>query len=184
MKNKLTVIVVVLVLLGVSGYFLMPKSPSNTAVNKSGETVFDSIKDAMSKSLSLKCVYKDEKGKETTTYIKGGAVRVMMQTDNDVNQPNNIVMKDMKMHMWSEAGKTGFVYTLNPENVTPGTGASADTDNEQQASVLAQVEKYKDACKAEVVADSMFTIPTDVNFQDMSALQKQMMKGLPQGNGQ
>ncbi|KKQ23729.1 MAG: hypothetical protein US40_C0007G0043 [Candidatus Roizmanbacteria bacterium GW2011_GWC2_37_13] len=184
MKNTL-VVIVLLALLGVGGYFylssrgMMPKAPVGTGGAQSGGNVFTSIKDALSKSLSLKCVYKDENGVETTTYIKGGAVRVMMQSGGDPNQPNNIIMKDMRMHMWSDASKTGFVYTLEKSGTDETTSGQAN--NEQQESVLAQIEKYKDACKTEIIADSMFSVPTDVNFQDMQALQEQMMQGLPQG---
>src|SRR3990170_6335887 len=181
MKN-LIVVLVVLALLGVGGYFylssrgMMPKVP----------TSFTSIKDALSKSLSLKCVYTDEDGVETTSYIKGGSVRVMMTGGADSEQPNNIVMKDKKMHMWSDASKTGFVFTIEePKDVTPfptieGQEERSQSGADQEESVLAQIEKYKDACKAEVIADSMFAIPTDVQFQDMNALQEQMMKQAPQ----
>ncbi len=190
MKNIL-IVIVILALLGVGGYFyltsrgMMPKAPIGSG-NKTGGGVFTSIKDALSKSLSLKCVYKDEKGIETTTYIKGGAVRIIMQAGSDPNQPNNIIMKDKKMYMWSDTSKTGFVYTLEePKDVTPFPTVKEEkpedkTGGNQEESVLETIEKYKDACKSEVVADSMFAVPTDVNFQDMSALQKQLMKGSPQ----
>ncbi|MBI5127343.1 hypothetical protein HZA76_02705 [Candidatus Roizmanbacteria bacterium] len=189
MKNVL-IVIVVLALLGVGGYFyltsrgMMPKAPVGSG-NKAGGGVFTSIKDALSKSISLKCVYKDEDGVETTTYIKGGAVRVMMQAGKDTDQPNNIVMKDKKMHMWSDTSKTGFTYTLEePKDVTPFPTVEESGKNKsgtkQEESVLETIEKYKDACKPEVVADSMFAVPTDVNFQDMSALQKQFMQGSPQ----
>ena len=183
MKN-LIIVLVVLVLLGGGGYFYLTRS--GTMPKPPGGNVFTSIKDALSKSMSLKCVYKDEQGVETTTYIKGGAVRVMMQGTTDKDQPNNIVMKDKKMYMWSDISKTGFVYTIQ-EPTTPyptikvekGLEPEKTPANQQQESVLESIEKYKDACKAKAVADSMFAIPTDVQFQDMEALQKQMMQGLP-----
>lgn len=194
MKN-LIVVLVVLALLGVGGYFYlssrsaMPKLPGVTTGQNAGGNVFTSIKDALSKSLSLKCVYTDESGVETTSYIKGGAVRVMMAGQTDASQPNNIIMKDKKMYMWSDAKKTGFVFTIEEPEVTPLPNEDkkmvrpedSDAGTKQEESILAQIEKYKDACKPEVIADSMFAVPTDVNFQDMDALQKQMMKGLPQG---
>ncbi len=184
--KKVLIVVVLLLLLG-GGYYYMtskgmlPKTPQGSVTtgtqSNSGTNVFTSIKDALSKSLSLKCVYKDEQGKETTTYIKGGAVRVMMQAGTDVSQPNNIVMKDLKMHMWSDASKTGFVLTLKqPEKVSPVVNnGTAGSSNQQEESVLATIEKYKNSCKTEVVADSMFSVPTDVKFQDMEALQRQML---------
>lgn len=175
----------VVLLLGIGGYFYLsskgmtPKVPAGS----SGGNVFSSIKDALSKSLSLKCVYKDESGIQTTSYIKAGSVRVVMEGNADAEQPNNIIMKDKKMHMWSDASKTGFIFTIEEPEVTPLPNEDKkmvrpeDSDaGGKQESILAQIEKYKDACKAEVVADSYFTIPTDVQFQDMNALQEQMMK--------
>jgi hypothetical protein len=194
MKNAVIGLVLLLVL-GAGGYLylnsrgMVPKVPGAMVGNNTakGGGVFTSIKDALSKSVSLKCVYKDEQGVETTSYIKNGAVRVMMAGSTDVQQPNNIIMKDMKMNMWSDTTKEGILLTIDtptdvtPPEVPPGTELSEDNKGAgQQESILATIEKYKDACKPEVVADSMFTVPTDVKFQDMSALQKEMMKGLPQ----
>ena len=42
--------------------------------------------------------------------------------------------------------------------------------------VYAMLEKFKNSCKASTVADSLFTPPTDIKFQDYS----EMMKGLQQ----
>ena len=193
MKNAV-VVIVVLIVLAVGGYYYMkskgvtPQTIVTNQLNKTTSGVFTSIKDALSKSLSLKCVYKDDKGVETTTYIKGGAVRVMMSNLQDPTQPNNVIMKDKKMYMWSDANKTGFTLVVEePKNVSPvpTTKEEAITptkeSSNQQESFLAEIEKYKNMCKPEVVADSQFAIPTDVKFQDMNALQNEMMKGLPNG---
>jgi hypothetical protein len=174
------------------GYFYLsyrditPKAPLGLSGNQTGGNVFTSIKDALSKSLSLKCVYKNEEGVETTTYIKGGAVRVMMTSAAAGDeQPDNIIMKNKMMYMWNNTTKTGFSLKLEePKDLTPFPTVKQDGNavkkEDQQESVLAEIEKYKDACKAEVVSDSMFSVPTDVKFQDMSALQEQMMKTIPQ----
>jgi hypothetical protein len=174
------------------GYFYLsyrditPKAPLGLSGNQTGGNVFTSIKDALSKSLSLKCVYKNEEGVETTTYIKGGAVRVMMTSAAAGDeQPDNIIMKNKMMYMWNNTTKTGFSLKLEePKDLTPFPTVKQDRNavkkEDQQESVLAEIEKYKDACKAEVVSDSMFSVPTDVKFQDMNALQEQMMKKVPQ----
>lgn len=181
--KKIVPVLAILVLLGVSGYFYMnlPKAPLGTATNNAGSTnVFTSIKDALSKSMSLKCVYKDEKGAETISYIKGGAVRVMVTETGETEQYENILMKDKKMYMWSDKTKQGFTLVIKePENISPVQQTGDENTKQDQESVLAQIEKYKDACKVEVIADSYFTVPSDVQFQDMDAFQKQMMKGIP-----
>ena len=189
--KKLLPVLLILIFFG-GGYFYLsfrgitPKAPLGLSGNQTGGNVFTSIKDALSKSLSLKCVYKNEEGVETTTYIKGGAVRVMMTSAAAGDeQPDNIIMKDKMMYMWNNTTKTGFSLKLEePKDLTPFPTVKQDGNavkkEDQQESVLAEIEKYKDACKAEVVSDSMFSVPTDVKFQDMSALQEQMMKTIPQ----
>lgn len=177
--KKILPVLVVLFLLGIGGYFFMSSKGTlpKTLVNTGTSNVFESIQDALSKSLSLKCTYKDEKGIQTTTYIKGGAVRVNMEGIKDNEQPGSIILKDKKMYMWNEVSKTGFTYTITEPEVTPGT-ESPKVDN-KDASVLAGIEKYKDSCKTEIIADSFFIPPADVKFQDMSAFTENLKKQVP-----
>lgn len=194
--KKALIAIIILLLLGVGGYYylnsknLVPKSPVNmigSGTTASGG-IFGSIKDALSKSLSLECSFKDEQGKQTTVYIKAGAVRTTFDNSKDTTQPNNVIMKDKKIYMWNDVSKTGLTYTLEePKNISPvpsvnvPTGApEKNSGNSQQDSILATIDKFKNSCKPGAVADSYFTVPADVKFQDMSALQKEMMKGLPQ----
>jgi len=177
MKKVLPIVAVVLLLI-VAGFFLKgTKKPGTSLLNKPEGNVFNSIKDALSKSLSLKCVYKDEQGVQTTTYIKGGAVRVIMEGIKDKEQPNTIILKDKKMYMWNEISKTGFTYSITEPKVTPGQ--VTENSGDKNESVLAEIEKYKDSCKTEVIADSFFVPPTDVKFQDMSAFTENLMKQVP-----
>jgi len=190
--KKIISVLAILSFLGVGGYFYMnskgtvPKTPFGTATSTGGSTnVFTSIKDALSKSLSLKCIYKDEKGIQTTTYIKGGAVRVMMEGVKEKEQPNNIVLKDKKMYMWDEITKTGFTFTMTEPKISPpkadGKLPDMGGDNKNEE-LLAGIEKYKDSCKTEIIADSFFTPPADVKFQDMSAFTENLMKQVPTAN--
>lgn len=173
--KKIVPVLVILLILGVGGYFYMsskgalPKAPLGTA-NNTDSNVFTSIKDALSQSLSLKCVYKDEQGVQTTTYIKGGAVRVTMEGVKEKDQPNSIILKDKKMYMWNEVSKTGFTFIITEPEVTPGTLPETTTNKDE--SLLAGIEKYKDSCKTEVVSDSFFSVPTDVKFQSMEDFTK------------
>jgi hypothetical protein len=184
--KKIVPVLVILFLLGASGYVYMnskgvvPKTPFETATNTGSTNVFSSIKDALSKSLSLKCVYKDEQGIQTTTYIKGGAVRVAMEGIKEKDQPNSIILKDKKMYMWNEISKTGFTFIITEPKVTPGK--LSETAANKDESVLAGIEKYKNSCKTTVIADSFFTVPIDVKFQDMSAFTENLMKQVPTTN--
>lgn len=177
MKN-LVPVVIILLLLGVGGYLFMnsQKTKPSTTVTTQGTTqqggnIFTSIQDALSKSLSLKCDYPnpDGKGGTVTSYIKNGAVRVSsiaMGTEGN----GSVIMKDNKMWIWDDVKKTGMTLTLDTSKLTPGAGAASNDD--QKAKVLAEMEKYKNYCKTEVVADSLFTPPADIKFTDLQNLMK------------
>lgn len=177
MKNIIPVIVVILILLGAGGYLFMNSKKAvtptgntvNTKVETTGGNIFTSIKDALSKSISLKCDYPDPTGKGTiTSYIKNGAVFVASM--NMGTQGNgSAIIKDNKMWLWNTTTKQGMLFDLNTGN--NGTPAVNQSDK-----VLQEMEKYKSYCKTDVVSDSLFTPPVDVKFQDLNAL----MKGVDQ----
>jgi flagellar basal body-associated protein FliL len=188
--KKIVLVLVIFILLGVGGYFYMSskgtlqKAPIGAGSNNSSSNVFTSIKDALSKSLSLKCTYKDEKGIQTTTYIKGGAIRVMMEEVKEKEQSNNVILKDKKMYMWNEITKTGIIFTMTEPKISPVkvAGKIPEAPTNKDASLLAEIEKYKDSCRAEIIEDSFFTPPADVKFQDMSAFTESLMKRVPTAN--
>lgn len=185
MNRLIVIIVVVLLLLGGAFFYFnvagkKTLKPSEMLQQGSGQNVFTSIKDALSKSVSLECKYKDEKGREYKTDIKAGAVRVTVKSEPESKEPNNFLMKGTKMYMWNENTKKGFVYAWQlPEGTTPGAtkpSVAATGQTNQSQSILAQIEKFKDACHPAVLPDSLFTQPSDVEFQDMETIQKQFMQ--------
>jgi len=186
MKN-LVPVVVVLLLLGVGGYYVMNMKSSKPPVMEQKTTgtteqkgnIFTSIQDALSKSLSLKCEYPnpDGKGGTVTSYIKNGAVRVMSIAMGPQGN-GSAIMKSNKMWIWDDVKKTGMMLSFDPSKVVKPTGGTPSTDD-QSAKVLAEMEKYKNYCKTEVVADSLFTPPTDVKFTDLES----MMKGFKVPSG-
>ncbi len=190
MKNLIPV-VVVLLLLGVGGYVFMNSQkakPVTMEKKTSGSTqqegnVFTSIRDALAKSLSLKCEYPnpDGKGGKVTSYIKNGAVRVMNMGMNTEGY-GHAIMKDSKMWIWSEGKNEGMMLTLNKPEAEK---AAAEKKEDQSEQVLEEMEKYKNSCKTEVVADSLFTPPANVRFADLEGMMKKagsdMMKQIPTG---
>ena len=190
MKN-LVPIVIVLLLLGVGGYFVLssqkakpPMMEQKTAgTTQQGGNVFTSIKDALSKSLSLKCEYPNPSGKGgmVTNYIKNGAVRVM-NMGMDTEGYGHAIMKDSKMWIWSEGKNEGIMFALNKPEVEKAAPVKKEDQSEK---VLEEMEKYKDSCKTEVVADSLFTPPANVKFTDLENMMKgvgeEMMKKVPTG---
>ena len=171
--NKKVIIALVVVLLLVAGYLLM-KPKSQTSSDSSKSSFFTSVKDALDKNISLFCEFKDESGKVTKSYIKNGTVRVSSTTDD---QAGEIIIQKEKMYIWDEKTKAGFIYEIKKEDQTE-VGVTG-TQTVQSQSYLNMIEQYKDSCKVAVLEDSMFTPPTNINFQDMSSLLENLQKQIP-----
>jgi hypothetical protein len=175
MKKNLWIIIVVVTIVLIGGFSYFSKSgkgPGQSTKVGSTETkkdIFSSIKDAMSRSLSLKCEYQGTEGK-TTTYIKGSMVRVMYEVSDDKTKSGNAIIKDNKMWIWTEGEKEGIVLEISEK----------DTTNPQanKEKILEELEKFKDKCSSSVVSDSMFSPPSGIVFKDLSKFQEEMMKNL------
>ncbi len=161
----IVIVVAVLAVLGIVGYLLMNKGGVSTMGMKKNGGAFSSIKDALSKSVSLECNYKDPtSGADMKVWIKNGAIRSDMPAQGS-EEGGTMIMKDKKMYIWN--GNEGLVMSLEtPEGQeleTSDTGSEADN-------LIKDLEAYKNDCKPAVVSDSLFTPPSDVKFTDMSAL--------------
>lgn len=178
MKNIVPAVIVVLILLGIGGYLMMNKkgvipggtvNNSTTQTTTSGGNVLENIRDALTKSTSFVCQYPDPTGKtKITTYVKNGAIRVKNLASTAQNT-GDAIMKNNKIWIWNETKKEGMTMTMKNTN-------KDGTQKDQMEEAIADMEKYKNYCKVEMIADSMFTPPIDVKFQDLDA----MMQGFGQ----
>lgn len=177
MKNRKILITILLLLLVafVSGISYLKFKNNSSSQSESKDTtenksVFTSIKDALSKDVTLVCEFKDETGVSTKSYIKNGAVRISSEGE--------IIMRDKKMYMWDVKTKEGFVYEI-PDSEDNEIGATT-TEINQSESYLNMIETYKDSCKVTSVEDSYFDLPKDIKFQDMSKLLEDLKNQMPQ----
>ena len=175
-------IIVVILILAVVFYYLgqsgkTSDQSSSTSIPKTESgNLFTSIKDAMSKSLSLKCEYQVE-GIKTTTYIKGDMLRITTEAADAETGNGNAIVKDNKMWIWTEGEDEGFLIELTQEDVVvEEQEAKTASDTTSREDVIKEIEKYKDSCSQAVVADSMFNPPADVTFSDLSKFQEQLME--------
>lgn len=172
---------IVIILLGTGGYYVMRQQGAKTRNAPVAMTIsptksqgmFGSIKEALSKSLSLRCEY-SENGKKTTAYLKAGAVRADM-SGGTAQENGSVIVKEEKMYFWN--GKQGMMMafdidamTQEEDEVTPNVSTSSAGD------VLVGLEKFKEHCKPAAVSDTLFIPPTDVKFVD----QTKMMQSLQQ----
>jgi hypothetical protein len=175
-KSQITLAVLATILLAGGVYYLRIKSRVVSKTNdKVGGSIFTSIKDALSKDITLACEFKDDRGVSVKSYIKNGSVRIMstsVETNSD--QTSDIILKDKKMYMWGAKTKQGFMYEISDTN------SDNPSDIAKGQNYLDMIDKYKDSCKVATVEDSYFVIPSDVKFQDMNKMLEDLKKQMPQ----
>lgn len=171
-KKGLIIVLIILLLLG-GGYLYFNSQQAKQAVPGAASTAagkaFGSIKDALSKSLTLACEYPDDKGNKVTTYIKGGAVRMMGYSSGSEGTSGQALMKDGKMYFWDDKTKEGTIISFDTEKMKE---AAESVKADQGEDFLKGIEQYKDYCKTASVSDSLFAIPTDVKFVDLAEQMK------------
>lgn len=159
--------VIVVAVVGVAAYMMMGKNPVTQNSMTGSDNAFTSIRDALSKSISLECEMTDNEGRVTKAYIKNGAVRADI-TSPDPNEAGSMIMKDKTLYTWS--GAEGVMMKL-PEGDYEAEAVPEEAN--QGDEFINDLEQYKESCKPAIVDDSMFTPPSDVAFTDMS----QVMEG-------
>lgn len=114
-------------------------------------------------NVSYQCTYRIEENLEVTTFVKNGKIRT------EINLPtgdkNVSLYADNKVYQWSEKEKQGFFMTIDFAKQQPQTEIQ-----EPEKYLDDIVTRYKPDCKRVNLADSLFVVPTDVKFQDMSQL--------------
>lgn len=175
--SPLVIVVIAVVILGIGGYFYFQNSQkTGTGGKQPRGSVVSSIKDALSKSLTLKCEYPDEQGNKTVTYIKGGAVRAV--TTSAAGVKGNVLLKENTMYTWEEGKKEGMMFKMEAEAMAEAKEdvkemEKSDSDENQRTEYLNKLEQYKDYCKPATVSGSLFNPPADVKFVDL----QEQMKG-------
>jgi len=179
MQKNVVIAIVVILILGAGGFFLFQnQNKTNVTGGENKNNIVTSIKDALMKSASLECDFTDEQGTKSKVYIKNGSVR-SDYTGASAEQSGSVILVNKKMYMWT--GKKGFMIEV-PE-VTPGQENTEESKTKQQDDFMANLEKYKESCKTSVVSDSLFTPPSDVEFQDYSQMMNNLAPTIGAGAG-
>lgn len=168
MKKTLIGLLVVLALVAVGafGYYkLARRAATETPKTAEKAPIFASIQDAITKSLTLECNFSTDSNTDVLAYVKNGQVRSIVSVKNDPTQSGNAIIKlgDKKIYFWN-AQKMGFIFAMPSITVTPGEESKVQSAQ----AMWNQLEKFKDHCKVANVSDSLFVLPKDVTFQDMT----------------
>lgn len=123
---------------------------------------FDSVKDAISKWLSLKCVYTDTDESKTTIYIKNDSI--LLKWDNDQQEWNVTgIIKWDTMFMWN-----GTVWMKLNLSTSPKDSIKVGKQSiKSQDDLLDVLNTQKDNCKQEDIDSTKFDLPEWIEFKDL-----------------
>lgn len=183
MKKNL-IIILVIVAVAIAGIFVFsskskqgeetisPAQPAEEMAQTEEPATIEESEDKIeepesrpSNSLSLggsyRCTYTIENGIQVTTYVKNGKMRTEIPLEG--GDTNISLYTDNKVYQWSDKEKEGFFISVEEAKNQPGTEVQ-DPDE-----YLEEIKnKYKLDCKNIDVSDSLFTLPKDIEFQDLS----------------
>lgn len=185
MKKVIPVVFLLIILSGIGAivaytHYLKPSTrqtfPIMTTQNTSN-TMFNSIKDAMSKSLSLQCEYTDQSQKMTKVYIKAGSIRSDSQNSSNSAEIDSAIMKNNKLYVWSNQQNQGTIidFSVNNANSTisgMANNQSSHSSTMQGENFIKDFESQKEHCKSSIIADSLFTLPKNITFLDLGNMMK------------
>lgn len=171
MNKKVIIIAAFLILLLIGGYFLMKKGPasiSTPAVTATQEqpTAASSLRDLIAKGISQSCTYSTDNS-QGTIYMSGGKIRgdfniTDTQTPGKTIASHMIIMNNTN-YLWTEGSKNGIKMSFD-QNATPAPVTANTPTNTFDANAL---NNYK--CSAWVADDSLFVLPTGVQFMTFAA---------------
>lgn len=136
------------------------KTNQTGVLDKAKET-FTSIRDAVDRSVALRCEYTDENGEKTIANIMGKQLRLDSENEGEQGKFHGVI-KDNKMWIWADKSKEGMLIDfskLTDDSLKMGEKPIRSTDD-----IIDKLEEKKDTCKTTTAAASLFETPSDVNF--------------------
>jgi hypothetical protein len=134
---------------------------------KQNQGIFSSIRDAISKSITLRCEYVDESGIKSINYIKGNMIRVDNAETGSDQIKFSALVKDNNLYLWNAGQNQGLVFSLdklqNSNDVQMGDTAVHSVDD-----IINELEAKKDQCHTDTISDSMFELPANVTFSSFN----------------
>ena len=179
MKGNKTVIAVLvilaLIILGGGAYFALGKKggpgPKGNAAGSQGHQESSSpktLKDLLTSGVSQKCIFTNTTEDGSTTmegivYASGGKIRGdFTSKTKEKTLVTHVVVEGKTNYMWMDDEK-GYKITVD-ENA-----ASSSTGDQQTNTTVDMNKSFDYQCSPWVVNDSLFGVPTNISFTDMSA---------------
>jgi uncharacterized protein YxeA len=186
MKLKIIIAVVIVLLIAAvsAGAYFMTKrtnksadvmvDDNNTLVQDSSGNVMQkkSLRDLLGMSTAQQCTYSDADTETSgTAYIANQKMRADFSTVvNGKSVMSHAIVSGDKMYYWVEGETQGFTMS------TANNVASDDATYEEEATSSEGVNIDKEIdykCSNWAEDDSMFEVPSDVEFQDLSSMMQE-----------
>lgn len=120
------------------------------------------LKDALTLGQSMKCTWKKDENNFATAYIKDSKTR------SEVTQAGEkaySIMMDNCTYTWQEGKTQGFKVCFEPEEVEEGEEAEEAVPPTEETT--GEMPEYEYNCEPAIVPESMFELPTGINFMSM-----------------
>lgn len=178
-KRSLVIGGIVLLVLALGAWFMANRragdegqpygSESSTTLSEEGtSTVPTSLKALLAGGTAQQCSFSDTTAgmnSEGVIYVAGGKVRGNFTSTVD-GQPlgAHMIVDGQTSYVWTDGSTTGFTTTVSAAPTTPPSAASSQTASLDVNKTLAY------SCQPWAVDASVFTLPTGVQFTDLSTL--------------
>lgn len=169
-KNMIIGAVVAVAVVGAGAYLLTGKGGQGGAESVTPpQATTSSLKELIASGVAQKCVFTDEQVPSSgTVYIGNGKIRGdFYATANGEQKHIQMITDGTTMHTWFDGMTTGFKLSVAVPSAagTPAPAQNIDLDKTLEYS-----------CLPWTVEDSVFALPTAINFVDINA----MGAGIPQ----
>lgn len=177
-RNLLVSIIVIILIVGAGGYFLMTRENATVdqvaqvspqpSVAASASTEKTSLKNFMTMTGTQECQFTDpENGTSGVVYLDSGKMRGDLSTITDGKPtPTHIINDGQDIYIWADDQQMGFKTSIAAIEAMSGQTGSVETIN-----INKEVE-YK--CSNWTADPLKFAVPVEIKFQDMEAMMKNM----------
>lgn len=133
----------------------------------SADNVFTTVRDAIAKSIGIKCYYTNEDNEKMLTLIKGDKIYIEAMDGKDKEDGIRGLVLNNKMYIWGSKSSDGMIFNFTNN---PDKGEETTMDGSQVNSaddIINKVEENNSTCKAETIDPKMFELPSNVQFKDL-----------------
>ena len=180
MNNKVVIgiVVAVLLILGIGGYFFVNKNQTPTGSMSGSEAMTPGENSAQPQSFldlltggAKKCTFAettDQTQTSGTAYVANGKIRTdIASTVAGKEMNSHMILISPTVYVWTEGQANGFKMEVSPEKPDQAMGGTEKTPPTEGVDVQ---KKMDFQCQSWIADNSLFDLPANVEFADMSSM--------------